>query len=75
MHAMHHDEGSVGVRATRRCCHSETPIMLLSRQDIINLILLGIFVLPFVIVIRQLFIEDAREIPNNNSKEASNKKE
>jgi len=36
--------------------------MMLSRQDTINLILLAIFILPFVIVIRQLFIEDSRDI-------------
>ena len=35
---------------------------MLSKQDVINLILLAIFILPFVIVIRQLFIEDNRVI-------------
>lgn len=49
--------------------------MFISQQDIINLLLLGIFILPFVIVIRQLFIEDSREGVSKESEESSNKKE
>jgi hypothetical protein len=45
---------------------------MLTREEATNLVLLIIFIMPFIIVIRQLFIEEAREVmyePQEEKKE------
>jgi hypothetical protein len=47
----------------------QQPYTMLTREEATNLVLLILFILPFIIVLRQLFIAEALEMPRPQEKE------